>query len=134
LLQSVAAVSASDAWAVGSEVAPDTVLTLIEHWNGKAWKRMLSPTPGPAPGSSFPSGVLLGFAATSRRNAWAVGDDDASQGTLIEHWNGSNWSRVHVPGLNTGQQTLSSVAASANAKRIWAVGSHTRRSLTVYHC
>src|SRR2546430_2345799 len=45
-LYSVAATSASNAWAVGlhfNSIAPQT---LTEHWNGTAWKLVPSPNPG----------------------------------------------------------------------------------------
>ena len=35
----VAAVSASDAWAVGSYYNGTKEKTLVERWNGKAWQR-----------------------------------------------------------------------------------------------
>ena len=52
--------------------------TLILRWNGTSWKRVPSPTPA---GGAF----LLGVAAVSARNAWAVG------GGLILRWNGVTW-------------------------------------------
>jgi hypothetical protein len=54
---------------------------LIERRNGKAWKQLASPSPA--------GGQLLGVAATSSRNAWAVGTADGK--ILIEHWNGTAW-------------------------------------------
>jgi hypothetical protein len=64
-LNSVAATSATNAWAVGTgfgSTAP------IVHWNGTAWKQQSSPSPG----SAF--NLLYGVAATSATNAWAVGN------------------------------------------------------------
>ena len=43
-------------------------LTLTEHWNGKTWAQVPSPSPAGADGS-----FLTGVAATSPINAWAVG-------------------------------------------------------------
>jgi hypothetical protein len=67
----VSAISASNAWAVGSYAhfhGPSIVYhTLIEAWNGTAWKTV----PSPSPGSS--TNYLLGVAATSPSNVWAVG-------------------------------------------------------------
>jgi hypothetical protein len=103
-LRGVAATSASNAWAVGST---DSGKTLILHWNGKAWKRVPSPSPG---GSS-----LAGVAATSARNAWAVGATGTGR-TLILRWNGRAWKRVPSPG-----GSLSGVAATS-ARNAWAVG------------
>lgn len=87
-LNGVSAVSASGAWAVGSYLpSPGSKpRTLVLHWNGAAWGRQASPSPGGADGS-----VLLGVSARSPRQAWAVGYAGAS--TLILRWNGTAWVR-----------------------------------------
>jgi len=74
---------------------------------------------GPAdPASSVTiSGSLSGVAATSARNAWAVGF--VGGGTLILHWNGSAWRRVSSP--SPAGSTLRGVAATS-ARNAWAVG------------
>jgi hypothetical protein len=84
-LNSVAAASASDAWAVGGG-GPGTALSgAIAHWNGRTWK--LSPG---ISGTQF-SGVT----ALSPGNAWAVGvaESGATGHALILHWNGKTWTR-----------------------------------------
>jgi hypothetical protein len=82
----VTAVSANDAWAVGCtafcflhSVTPQMV---ILHWNGTAWTQASSPAPG-----QFSQ--LVGVAATSASDAWAVGSDLG--GTIVQHWNGTIW-------------------------------------------
>ena len=59
-LRSVSASSATDAWAVGfTMIARRDFGTLIEQWNGSAWKIVTSPTParasvgGPRPSLSL---------------------------------------------------------------------------------
>jgi len=64
-LNSVTAISARDAWAVGSYGNSGARHTLIEHWNGKAWHRMPSPSPGV-------EASLFG-AASSGTSVWSVG-------------------------------------------------------------
>ncbi len=91
---------------------------------------------GPArPAASLPTGgTLYAVAATSARNAWAVGF--ASNGrtingtTLIAHWNGSTWTRAPSPGP-PGDPHLYGVAASSE-RSAWAVGynSDTGKTLT----
>ena len=75
-LVGVAATSARNAWAVGCTGCTSTSTLnskpLIVRWNGSAWKRVPSPA---APRSSY----LVGVAATSARNAWAVGCPRASK-------------------------------------------------------
>lgn len=63
--------------------------TLILHWNGTAWARVATPSPG----TRF--NVLNGVSAVSARNAWAVGfyrNQAAGALPLILHWNGTAWS------------------------------------------
>ncbi len=74
----VAATSAGNAWAVGGYVKTGPEQTLILHWNGTAWKAVASPDPG----GSTQFNDLAGVAATSARNAWAVGV--YSNGTAIQ--------------------------------------------------
>jgi len=107
-LSGVAAVSGRDAWAVGSTGAG----TLIVHWNGRAWKRALSPSPAR-------TSRLSGVAAVSAKDAWAVGSTGSltSPKTLVLHWNGRAWKRVPSPA-----GSLSGVAATS-ARNAWAVGS-----------
>ena len=65
MLTSVSADSASDAWAVGSYISDTTGVrdTLILHWNGTAWSRVASPSPG----TRF--SVLNGVSAGGTNNA-----------------------------------------------------------------
>src|SRR5216683_419618 len=78
-LRGIAAISATDIWAVGDEKNPLTNAgnSITEHWNGTAWS--IISTPNPAPG-----GGLLGVAAVSSANIWAVGWNGGT--TLIEHF------------------------------------------------
>jgi hypothetical protein len=60
--------------------------TLIEHWNGTAWKVQRS--------SGREAAGLIGVAAVSPTAAWAVGTHFNQAGvrrTLILHWNGRAW-------------------------------------------
>jgi hypothetical protein len=106
----VTATSPKDVWAVGASGNG----TLTEHWDGTAWTQVPSPSPG-----SYDS-ALSGIAATSPTSAWAVGsyaNSDGTGGALIEHWDGSTWTRVPVP----IRGVLHSVAASSPTNA-WAVG------------
>jgi hypothetical protein len=84
-----------------------------------------TPARVPVPASltySAPGG-LNGVAATSGRDAWAVGyagANDASK-VLMLHWNGRQWSRVTSPGVLTGSGQLWAVTA-VSARDAWAVG------------
>jgi hypothetical protein len=120
-LLGVATSSRSNAWAVGGTSWFRPSQTLAEHWNGRKWTRVATPTPGG-------SGFLNAVAATSASNAWAVGLIGPGPGIpsatkpLIEHWNGVKWSRVKFPEPAAGGQ-FAAVAATS-ARNVWAVG-HT---------
>jgi hypothetical protein len=118
-LVSVAASSSTNVWAVGdgNDVQEGTeTQTLIEHWNGKAWKIQASPTER---GGFDPTNFLNGVAAISSTNAWAV--STPIKGDTIEHWNGKAWKLRASPGGD--YDTLWAVAAKGSTN-IWAVGFH----------
>jgi hypothetical protein len=122
-LHAVASVSANDVWAVGTS---DNTLgvnqTLILHWDGTAWGIVPSPTTGMVEGN------LLGVAAVSTNDVWAVGSFLPTKGggqALIEHWNGHKWSVVKNPStVGTGLQAVAAVSAND----VWAVGNSSNAS------
>jgi hypothetical protein len=122
-LNGVAATSSSNAWAVGFfDGSAGLARTLIEHWNGRAWK--VQPSPNPGSNSDF----LQSVTAFSATDAWAVGDystSEATEYTLIEHWNGRTWTRVPSPnpGGRNSPSGLTGVAG-VTPSSIWAVGSY----------
>jgi hypothetical protein len=78
-LESVAASSTSDAWAVGVQSAGTKIHdSLYEHWNGTAWSVVSGPN----------EGVLNAVVDFSATNAWAFADFS------VLHWNGTAWSVV----------------------------------------
>ena len=130
-LEGVAAVSASDAWAVGYNNNGIDV-PLVEHWKGKVWKVQKSPNLNDA--------GLSSVTAVSASDAWAVGSYDNSSGepqTLVEHWNGKAWTVQPSPdpGGSTQSNGLSGVAAMS-ASDAWAVGNYNKgtvRKMLVEH-
>jgi hypothetical protein len=114
---SVAAITPTDAWAVGGYGTGSVSGTLIEHWDGLRWSLVQSPSVGTI------SNVLYGVAANSSSDVWAVGLYDDSNGvsqTLVEHWDGLSWSIVPSPGGEDGG-TLRGVVAISSSD-VWAVG------------
>ena len=109
-LNAVAALSPTNAWAVGrAQFADFSRHTLIEHWNGSAWQLVDGPTE--------PS-VLYGIAAIDADDIWAVGQSGAD--TLAIHWDGSAWATAPPANANVNN-TLRGVAAVAS-NDVWAVG------------
>ena len=86
----------------------------------RAWHIIPSANPGSA------DNALLSIAALSANDAWAVGftsNTSASQAsrTLIEHWNGAQWSVVASPNSAMPINMLNDVVA-LSTDDIWAVG------------
>ncbi len=123
-LAGAAATSSTDAWAVGHRFDPTDQDThpLIEHHKGAAWS-IVPAEEDPAMVQS----LLAGVAARTTSDAWAVGSFARANNvirTLIEHWDGTAWTRVQSP--NAGQPEngdLSGVAVVA-ADDVWAVGGY----------
>jgi hypothetical protein len=117
--------SAASGWAIGLSCGPNCGQgaedTLIQHWNGRAWSRVPSPSPSPIEG-------LFSVSAASPKDAWAVGvyaTRANAFATLILHWNGTRWSKVASPDPGTGPggvDVLTGVT-SVSARNAWAVGS-----------
>jgi hypothetical protein len=122
----VRTVSASDAWAVGFTSDGTVNLAgnraLILHWNGTKWASVATPSLG----TGVVGSQLLGVAATSGTNAWAVGTTYRGSGSslrtasLILRWNGTKWARVASPSPAPGSG-LSGVGVTS-AGNAWAVG------------
>jgi plastocyanin len=121
-LTDVAALSPTDAWAVGDFVDEAGVShTLAEHWDGSQWSVV------PTPDGESGMGALAGVAALSSSDVWAVGsspDGDGRSHTLVLHWDGSGWTVVPSPSPAAYANDLSGVSA-ASATDIWAVGSQS---------
>ncbi len=92
----VDAFSPTDAWVVGdySEIFP-----YAQHWDGTSWTEL---PPQDSRGSE-PEDILWGVAEVSLADVWAVGSaisDEDPGSTLIEHWDGSDWSIVASQALD----------------------------------
>jgi hypothetical protein len=113
-LSGVAALSGSDAWAVGSMTSGGVQQALVEHWDGAGWSVVASPSPGD-------SSSLSGVAALSGSDAWAVGSMTSGgvQQALVEHWDGTSWNVVASPALaGSGLASVSPLREND----VWAVG------------
>jgi hypothetical protein len=120
LLNGVTVLSPSEAWAVGSVLdASFSGRTLIQRWDGASWTIVPSPNPSEIGVGSN----LLGVAAGSSNNVWAVGNIDTGNfvmGTLAEHWDGTSWQAVETPTVSEG--ALLDDIDIDGAGGAWAVG------------
>lgn len=108
-LSGMAAVSATDLWAVGSIGVQST---LIEHGQGTSWQVVNSPSPGS-------QAALNAVAAVGANDVWAVGSSDTN--SLIEHWDGATWSVIPSPSPSSTGNYLYGVTALAS-DNVWAAG------------
>lgn len=120
-LYGVTALSANNVWAVGYYVStPGVTQTLTEHWNGSQWSVVNSPSPASM------NNELFSVSAVSASDIWAAGflttpvKQTPTDETLIEHWNGSQWSVVKSP--NPGSNDHLNAVAAFSASDAWVVG------------
>lgn len=106
---SVAALSQTNAWAVGVRGRDAAIM----HWDGSGWKS------APLPSIAATSSALNMVSAVNADDIWAVGRVDLHP--LILHWNGASWSQVDTPLVTAYSSQLSSLAI-VNADDIWAAG------------
>lgn len=122
-LLGVAAVAASDDWAVGWYDNGTAKRTLTMHWNGRSWKTI----PSPNPGGATRDNILGAVTAITASNVWAVGTyfDGTANRTLTMHWNGRSWKTVRSPnpGGVTHPNGLAGTAG-VSASKVWSVGSY----------
>jgi hypothetical protein len=122
VLYGVAAISASDVWAVGywtTGTGTAAVLQpLIEHWNGTSWVTVSVAAQGAG------DNVLLAVSANSSTDVWAVGFSRSSNTTpripLTWHWDGVTWTNRTAPTQGAGSHVFYGVASALGA--VWAVG------------
>ncbi len=123
---SVAAGSATDAWAVGaSDALSASSQPLAEHWDGHAWSTVAVPVPGGATGAQ-----LDGVDEVNTGDVWAVGTVTTSAGatrTLIEHFDGTAWAVVPSPNPRTGPGASDELKGigGTSAGDLWAVGEYS---------
>ncbi len=123
-LSDVAAVSATDAWAVGY-LGNANPVPLIVRFNGESWTSQS--LPGIAGG-----GVLYSVAAISASDAWAVGGAGPTTRPrlLVLHWNGSSWRRVNI---STPRQAVLFGVTATSARDVWAVGQDVAGPTLILH-
>ncbi len=103
-LTSVAAASASDAWAVGTDKSGAVVL----HWNGRNWCKVSFPGQATA--------IVSSVAVEPDGTAWLAAGLPNSSGiyqSLVEEWNGKAWHVVNT-GLDGGALSVVRVSASGD--------------------
>jgi len=136
-LIAVSAASSAEAWAVGCKTPADVGCSsngkaFAAHWDGKAWTAFPVPQPPIITGSV---GQLNGVKDISPTNAWAVGYNFTPGVALLEHWDGTKWTRISAPSLGSliGTNYPLNGIGGTSATDLWAVGSDTAGNGLVLH-
>jgi len=119
-MSSVSAPAAGDVWAVGGTLtAPDQSYSVLEHWNGRTWKRV------PVPGAGTPF-FPYQVAASSAADVWVFGLDHGIASPRWAHWNGRSWTAGPLPVIKVAGDASPAVtitaAASAGPGGVWVAG------------
>jgi hypothetical protein len=126
----VVALSATNAWAVGSFRWLSDSHPMIAHWDGTSWQNVVA---DPNTYGSLES-EAAGGANEVRAAGTLMTGPSASSGTghvapLIEKWNGTSWQIATTPGLPSGallppEAVQGLDIATDGAGNYWAVGSY----------
>jgi hypothetical protein len=120
VLISAAAVSPTDAWAVGWYRDDGPRIPWVIHYDGSTWTQEDVPLPGG-------TARLWSVSANGPDDVWAVGDRELLHHRyqpFAEHYDGQGWTLVTMP---SKQQTAVIEAVDAEDGAQWAVG---ERSVT----
>ena len=116
-LNSVTALSPTNAWAVGTVGNEDTGVpyrSFILHWNGVKWRRV--PAQSPDPGGD----PLFAVLARGAHDVWAVGygvEVGPKSRAIVQHWNGTKWAESAIH-----EGFLGSLAMNPADGQLWAAG------------
>jgi hypothetical protein len=131
-LSAVNAVSTNDVWSVGwynNANSADPAKSLVEHWDGSTWSVVPSPNVDP----TSPE-YLQDVSAVAANDVWTVGyryyDNGNAFDTVVEHWDGSQWSIVPSP--NRDAINILSGVEAVNANDVWAVGTYALPIIGTY--
>lgn len=128
-LNAIAAISSTDVWAVGyrNDNNLNESRTLIQHWDGTAWKTVASPNPASTKAcAGFNTGnYLTAVSAVSPTDIWAVGlmfTCSSLLKPLALHWDGLKWRKVKTPALNTNDNAAFNGVLAFSSNNVYAVG------------
>jgi hypothetical protein len=127
-LRGVAAVSPTDALAVGTQLRNGRRQMLAVAWNGSAWRAVATPV------RAGVVRVLRAVAAVGPNRYWAVGSQRAAKAgsswhPLLAGWNGRGWHVETAPPLCGRTGRLTSVAVGPAG--VWAAGASGCGSLVL---
>ena len=121
-MMSVAASSATDAWAVGESGS----VMLITHWNGKKWQTLNAPV---LAGNPYMSAAV---ASMGRGRAWFFMNDTNEELGITSawafEWTGRSWADVHYFG-----SLVPGALAASGPDNAWGFGTDSAGKLYAVH-
>jgi hypothetical protein len=126
-LNSVAALSENNVWAVGEQVIAwnssnntvDSVMhTLIAHWDGQKWELIESPDDLPR------DSALTAIVPISSNDMWAFGYSEVIPNFRSIHWDGIQWQVAEPLTFSKMDQGSVSSAAVSLSNALWIVGEY----------
>ena len=112
-LYDVVTVNGATAWAVGDTSTRQGTKPLIERWDADSWQ--VAETPHVGTDFSF----LTAVDASGPNDAWAAGAANNGHETLLEHWNGGEWTLVNLP-RKVPEGSIEDIS-SLSRDRAWAI-------------
>jgi hypothetical protein len=123
----VADINPTDAYAIGGGLG-SAHTGLVAHWNGSTWTRVTVPLPD----NNNLASNLNAISAGGPNDVWIVGTYELQLGptaiqneTYTLHWNGTAWSIVLMPRVNSSNVNnffkFNSIKANSPTD-VWAVG------------
>lgn len=129
-LTGVQALGPDDVWAAGwRDVGGSTPEPLVEHWDGRSWRRV-----SPPPSTSGRGGVPVAFTrlvVPGPDDVWLLGERSPVVGgesitrSVLEHWDGTGWNEISVPltvAPSVGTEAIADVAVGPDGS-VWLAGS-----------
>lgn len=118
-MYSVAAISKTNAWAVGVTYHGQTLVNspYVLHWNGTKWSTVSIPG-----GSGYSTSLV---AASSASNVWVLGTGSDSLSQEIFRYDGSHWHTMSVPEGNLDNLVVLSASNAWVTGQISCTGSTT---------
>jgi hypothetical protein len=115
-LFSLSAVSADEAWLVGTDYGSDALTTLFAHYTHGGWSRWPQAFPG----------VTERFTMLSPTDGWAFDSDPQGGGSdNLLHYDGTSWALVATPDWPTQRIYLTSLAFATIPGVTWFGAIHT---------